>query len=272
MAHYPRRAAAPRVEDGAAPCSSCGRQGFQLGPGEAASLWALPDDKPPRPLCEGCVRARPESERQEREASEFIRYKKACENCLTDSAVCWPLGTHPLIFGDRYVCSLCEVAGTCPAFLERSRLTRPAYAALLNQAQCFEASMKVLIDMAAERREKAAELSETQERLRNCEALVQNYEEQLLLFQPAEASINLKKVLWRRALMFNEAGGSASSASAAAPHTRARGRLGLFVNEIRAPSSTIDRRTTNCRRIYICFGRRLYFRGCRKRLFLSKDG
>ena len=130
----------PRVADGAAACTVCNRQGALLeapgGPG--AELWAVIDEFPPKPRCGDCC------DDTLNENDRYVRFKKACENCLTSTAVCWPLGLSTMKFPDadtQYVCRFCETSQAVVHDVRRTRKSRGAWESLVGLAEGFRGAV-----------------------------------------------------------------------------------------------------------------------------------
>ena len=208
----------PLIADGSSACSQCGRQGAQLGSAPGPALWALETQFPPRPLCGECV------DEDRLAANEYVKFKKACENCLTSSYVCWPLVVSSLPFPDaNHVCQLCETLLENVQSVRCSRMSRDLWNSLHAQAHGLSLSTSQGINAQTAVRTLQADLDAANNRR---EDLNNRLHVALLLLQQQshEAEVRTTELDFEAAVEAEDTVAASSVAPAASSSARERSR------------------------------------------------
>ena len=229
----------PRVADGAAACTVCNRQGAQLeapgGPG--AELWAVIDEFPPKPRCGDCCDDILLAD------DRYVRFKKACENCLTSTAVCWPLALSILNFpdaGTQYVCRFCETSQAVVHDVVRTRKTRGAWESLVGLAEGFRGATVEIKDGLLKERTLVSDYQQSQARLEEMQgrlAVSMRVNDALLAGNPTLVIGDELKVLYEAVVGVPVDAGGASSAGTGASSASGAGGSSLSADAAAAPAS-----------------------------------
>jgi len=97
-----------------------------------------------------------------------VRFKKACENCLTSTAVCWPLALSILNFPDadtQYVCRFCETSQAVVHEVRCTRMSRGAWESLVGLAEGFRGATVEINDGLLKERTLVNDYQQSQARL-----------------------------------------------------------------------------------------------------------